>query len=116
MKKFNLNDVVKVKLTDYGKDIYYHRFDRLIKSGINIKPRFPKEDEDGFSTFQLWCFIELYGPHMHMTSKNVIEHNDIYFFDSTLEEIVDSVNDDREEDVCSGYYRDPDREEENNNG
>ena len=25
--KINLNETVKVKLTDYGKDVYYHQFD-----------------------------------------------------------------------------------------
>lgn len=29
--KINLNQWVKFKLTDYGKNIYYHRFDELNK-------------------------------------------------------------------------------------
>lgn len=110
MKKFNINDVIRVKLTDYGKEIYYHRFDHLIEAGYPIERRFPKVDEEGFSTFQMWVFIEIYGPHMHLTSKNIMEHNDIYFFDNTLEEIVDSVSG-RPEYELDGYYRDPDREE-----
>ena len=27
--RINLNEAVKVKLTDLGKDIYYHQFDEL---------------------------------------------------------------------------------------
>lgn len=71
----NLNDTVKFKLTDYGKDIWYHQYDelnRLSRKEI-IKPEFPKVDEDGYTSMQLWCFMELYGPHIHWNAKNVIE-------------------------------------------
>lgn len=79
MIKINLNDVVKVKLTDFGKKIYYHRFDDLnnIYGRIVCKPSFPKTDEDGYSSFQLWDFMELYGEHMGMCKPNVIEPLDI---------------------------------------
>ena len=79
----NLNDWVKVKLTDLGKEIYYHRHDRLIEHirnhGIEptIKPSFPKEDAEGKTRFQLWDFMELYGEHIGMMKPNVIEHLDI---------------------------------------
>lgn len=68
----NLNDWVKVKLTDHGKDIYYHQYDELNEKSVQlhgrnvIEPSMPKVDADGYTTFQLWCLIELYGPHMHM--------------------------------------------------
>ena len=75
----NLNDRIKVKLTDLGKDIYYHRFDCLNEHfGREIcKPSYPKEDEDGYTSFQLWHFIELYGGYIGMTKPNVIEPLDI---------------------------------------
>lgn len=75
----NLNDNIKVKLTDLGKDIYYHQYDRTNKFvGKEIcKPSFPKEDENGYTEFQLWCFMELYGPHMGMTLPNVIQPLDL---------------------------------------
>ena len=82
--KINLNDIVKVKLTDYGKEIYYHRHDGLIEcmryhgiESTTIKPSFPKEDDEGKSKFQLWDFIELYGEHIGMGKSNVIEPLDI---------------------------------------
>ena len=81
--KINLNDTIKVKLTDHGKEIYYHRHDRLIEHiryhGIEptIKPSFPKEDDEGKTKFQLWDFIELYGEHIGMGKPNVIEPLDI---------------------------------------
>ena len=75
----NLNDNIKVKLTDLGKDIYYHQYDRTNKFvGKEIcKPSFPKEDENGYTEFQLWCFMELYGPNMGMTLPNVIQPLDL---------------------------------------
>lgn len=79
--RINLNEPIKVKLTDWGKEIYYHQYDRTNQiAGREIcKPRFPKEDENGYTEFQLWCFIELYGEHMGMTLPNVIEPLEIVY-------------------------------------
>ena len=77
----NLNEPIKVKLTDWGKEIYYHQYDRTNQiAGREIcKPKFPKEDENGYTEFQLWCFIELYGEYMGMTLPNVIEPLEIVY-------------------------------------
>ena len=85
--RLNLNDNIKVKLTEHGKDIYYHRYDRTNAFwGRELcKPSYPKVDEDGYTTFQLWCFMELYGVHMGMTLPNVIEPLDIVFDEPTIE-------------------------------
>lgn len=79
--RINLNEPIKVKLTDLGKEIYYHQYDRTNQiAGREIcKPRFPREDENGYTEFQLWCFIELYGMHMGMTLPNVIEPLEIVY-------------------------------------
>ena len=79
--RINLNEPIKVKLTDWGKEIYYHQYDRTNQiAGTEIcKPRFPKEDENGYTEFQLWCFIELYGEHIGMTMPNVIEPLEIVY-------------------------------------
>ena len=79
--RINLNEPIKVKLTDWGKEIYYHQYDRTNQiAGREIcKPRFPREDENGYTEFQLWCFIELYGEHMGMTLPNVIEPLEIVY-------------------------------------
>ena len=79
--RINLNEPIKVKLTDWGKEIYYHQYDRTNQiAGRKIcKPKFPKEDENGYTEFQLWCFIELYGEHMGMTLPNVIEPLEIVY-------------------------------------
>ena len=76
--KINLNETVKVKLTDYGKDVYYHQFDdlnkRIIKNGGKpIEPHFPKEDENGYCEMQLWGLMDLYGNYMAMEHQNVFK-------------------------------------------
>lgn len=79
--RINLNEPIKVKLTDWGKEIYYHQYDRVNQiAGREIcKPKFPKEDENGYTEFQVWCFMELYGEHMGMTLPNVIEPLEIVY-------------------------------------
>lgn len=78
----NLNDFVKVKLTDYGKEIYYHKNDDfneyLEKYGLEpVEPHFPKVDEEGKSKFQLWDFMKIYGNCMGLAKPNVIEPLDL---------------------------------------
>ena len=79
--RINLNELIKVKLTDWGKEIYYHQYDRTnqIVGRKVCKPMFPKEDENGYTEFQLWYFIELYGEHMGITLPNVIEPLEIIY-------------------------------------
>ena len=79
--KINLNEPVKVKLTNWGKEIFYHQYDRINKmAGKEIcKPEYPKEDENGYTEFQLWCFMELYGERMGMTLPNIIEPLEIVY-------------------------------------
>lgn len=87
MKKINWNYKVKVKLTTYGKTIYYHRYDQLIKMGVNLERSLPAVDEDGFSSFQLWDFMELYGPHISMIGESVVEDISFYMNDEDLKDV-----------------------------
>lgn len=80
--KLNLNDRVKVKLTPLGAEIYYHQCDDVNKKikengGTELEPIMPQIDKDGYTEFQLWHFIELYGKHIGMCKPNVIEPLDI---------------------------------------
>lgn len=86
MKKLNWNSIVKVKLTPHGKDIYYHRFDEMIARGVNLKPEYPKIDKDGFTEFQLWSFMHIFGHYIHMAAKDVVEEIYFYIDDCDLEE------------------------------
>ena len=77
--RINLNDTVKVKLTRLGKAIYRHRYDQINACAGEevISPMDPKEDEEGYTSFQLWDFIDLYGRHIRLGHINVIEPLDI---------------------------------------
>ena len=79
--RINLNEPIKVKLTEWGKEIYYHQYDRVnrIVGREIFKPKFPKEDENGYTEFQLWCFIKLYGGHIGMAMPNVIKPFEIVY-------------------------------------
>ena len=79
--RINLNELIKVKLTDLGKEIYYHQYDWINQiTGKEIcEPQFPKEDENGYTEFQLWRFMELYGKHIGMTLPKVIDPIEIVY-------------------------------------
>lgn len=92
MKKFNLNDKVKVKLTPLGVDIFYHQFDDLNKTitarGCKpIKNNMPQIDGNGYTEFQLWHFIELYGNHIGIAKENVISDLSLYIDEKDLEAV-----------------------------
>jgi len=69
----NLNDKVRFKLTDLGREIYYHHVAGAIKLGAQLTPEYPREDAEGYSSMQIWEFLALYGPHIGITKQNVIE-------------------------------------------
>ena len=91
MKRLNLNSVIKVKLTDYGKDIFYHQYDQLNQyitalKGHTIEPRYPNVDENGFTRFQLWDFFKIYNDYLVLgNNKMPIEPLDIFIGDLDLE-------------------------------
>jgi hypothetical protein len=90
MKSLNLNSEIKVKLTDRGKEVYYHQFDELNKRYPNlpaIEPRMPEVDSDGYTTIQLWKFMNVFGKSMVMGCPNVIQPLNIYIEDDDLEDV-----------------------------
>lgn len=93
MKKLNLNDTIKVKLTDKGMDILKHRLDNLndfiIKQGGSpIAPYIPEADSEGFTEFQLWKFMNIFGEHFENGMINLpIESLNIYIDDKYLVDI-----------------------------
>lgn len=78
-EKININDIVKVKLTDFGKEIYYHQFDELNASRGRavIEPFYPKVNEDGYTSFQLWYLMDLYGRYLSITGT--VDNNTLPF-------------------------------------
>ena len=86
MWKVNLNDCIKVKLNDFGKDIYYRQYAEINEKirclgGKPIESTMPKVDEEGYTKFQMWQFMNIYGEYMIMGSTPVLETLDIIICD-----------------------------------
>lgn len=57
----NLNNYIKVKLTEYGRVIYRNSF---VKLGLP-EPKI-RVDEDGYTRFQMHVFINVFGEYIHI--------------------------------------------------
>jgi hypothetical protein len=68
---FNINDSVRVKLTEEGKRIFLedakHWRSQLPPAVAKTLPvSLPTTDADGYCSFPMWEFMRLYGPHLHL--------------------------------------------------
>lgn len=62
--RFNINHYVEVKLTDVGREIYYkHMTDVLRGSDYKMQPI--KENAEGWSRWQLWDLMSIFGAHCY---------------------------------------------------
>ena len=74
--QFNINEIVRVRLTDHGRAM--HKADHKIfwdSVGVLISPSYvpPKEDENGWSEWQLWSLMQSFGNHLSLGGKNCFE-------------------------------------------
>lgn len=53
---FNINDEVRIKLTELGEKLYTEKYS---------KHYFAKKDENGYIEIQLWQVMSIFGPHMY---------------------------------------------------
>lgn len=60
--EFNINDMVKVKLTEVGDEIYVENRKKL--SIAHEGSGLPKEDSDGYSEWQLWRLMQEFGENL----------------------------------------------------
>lgn len=74
--RLNLNETVKVKLTERGKELYREYFSPLPDGFEQPEPRI---DEDGFTEIQLWVFMAMFGKSMSIGKPNVIKPLEIVF-------------------------------------
>lgn len=65
---FNVNDSVRVKLTARGKQVLRAQHAELYAGYGNRAPSYtePKEDEDGWSKWQLWALMSHFGGSTHL--------------------------------------------------
>jgi hypothetical protein len=60
--KFNINEYVWVKLNDKGREIYLRSFDCIPLEFRRV--HLPETDSDGYSRFQMWSFMQIFGSHI----------------------------------------------------
>ena len=89
MKKLNLNSAIGFRLNDRGKDIYYHKDDKLneyivSQGGEPLERRYPDVDENGISWFQLWQFMDIFGNHTGLGKPEFWKELSIYIKEEDL--------------------------------
>lgn len=69
--KTNLNLYIKVKLNDYGKKIYYDYWKDICNQCGTVYKL--ETDEEGYSTFQIHEFMQIFGEYAHIGAKPFLE-------------------------------------------
>lgn len=73
-RDLNINEEVRVKLTDLGREMHKKHHDELRARFPSIgEYRPPKEDEDGWHRIQLWCLMQDYGSAISIGSNQPFE-------------------------------------------
>lgn len=74
-KVLNLNDSVRVKLTDHGRAVHEKDHAILYASAAGPKPAYTpiKEDAEGWSRWQLWVLMQAFGPHTYLGGRPCFE-------------------------------------------
>lgn len=74
--KVNINDIVKVKLTEDGLDVMRKRREEtnnmLRTFGGTEMPEY-QPDEEGYSSFQMWALMDIFGGYMTVGTKLMFE-------------------------------------------
>lgn len=74
--EFNINDYVYVRLTDFGRACLQRNHDELVALAGGHDPflfKLPKEDNDGWSKWQMWHLMGELGQYTGMGSRNPFE-------------------------------------------
>ena len=74
--QFNINDTVRVKLTEHGRAVHAADHVKFWASVEHPNPPSyspPTEDGDGWSKWQLWALMEAFGPHVHLGFRPCFE-------------------------------------------
>jgi len=84
---FNINDTVRVKLTPYGRAMHRKAHEDLMQHTrrLGYPDPFPyvsvKEDKRGWSEWQLWHLMQIFGPHIYHGCKNCFDMTIIIVLD-----------------------------------
>lgn len=76
--KFNINWYIKVKLTDYAKELHKRWHDDFNKNLKKEKEYVPiEEDEEGWSIWQFWMFCRVFGAHIGFGLPDILKDVEI---------------------------------------
>lgn len=82
----NANEVVRVKLTDHGREVHRKNHEDFLarlppaaRADCHYRP--PKTDDRGWSDFQLWTLMKEFGPHMALGVRPLFEGLEIQIGD-----------------------------------
>ena len=78
LEKININQFIKVKLTDYGQQIHIKHYDKYLKSIFPESKNIPVKDENGYTKYQLWEFMNIFGAYVFNGEEQIIENNEVY--------------------------------------
>jgi len=70
MRKFNINRNVKVKLTKVGRAVYNEYY-----TNSPVTPPKIVEDAEGYSEWQMWELMQIFGSHVGMGIEAPFELN-----------------------------------------
>lgn len=66
-----INDIVKVRLTEYGKSCYKEYHEEMYSNFPYIKYTDVEEDVDGYSEWQLWELMRVFGNYLTIGNIHV---------------------------------------------
>ncbi len=73
--KFNINEKVRVRLTQRGKALHREDHAKFWAHLGDKAPQYipPREDESGWSEWQMWHLMQDFGPHITLGSQPPFE-------------------------------------------
>ena len=73
--KFNINEKVRVKLTEHGRALHREDHKKLWAHLEQKAPKYtpPKEDAEGWSEWQLWELMQNFGSHIGLGFRTPFE-------------------------------------------
>lgn len=74
MRLLNLNEKIKVKLTEQGKEVFNQYTNGLADEST---------DEMGYIAFQLWEFMKAFGHHLSGSMGDVLTQDNNIYIDET---------------------------------
>ena len=67
---FDVNHWVQVRLTPRGRELHRQNWEAIFQNIPNASPYSPpQEDGDGWSRWQLWELMKVFGPHINLGAQ-----------------------------------------------